>query len=116
MAASSRHSLLAAGRPAEELEWFGFRRQRRDPHGLERVLELAPFRIGERGLARLADRRSPLRVGGERAACNDRIQDAQEAGLGATMRLAVALDQPATQRDLEAEPEIAPSGGTNRFE
>ena len=50
------------------------------PTALQRLLELAAFRIGERRLARLADRRRALGVGGERRRplLHERVEDAQE--------------------------------------
>src|SRR5262245_27760604 len=67
---------------------------RRDALRLERLLELAPLRIGERALAGSADRlRARLRIA-YRLALDQGIEDAQEIRLAAVVCFTVPLDQP----------------------
>src|SRR5207237_5407237 len=68
-------------------------------HGLaEGGAERLAFRIGERGIARLADRGCLLaRVGGRRV-LDQRVGDGEKVRLAAAMRLAVALDEPRALR------------------
>src|SRR5207244_3232592 len=91
-------------RPAHELHRLRPGRQRRDAVRLQRQLELAPFRVGKRRLARLADRFDPGAVVRHRVALDERVEDPQEVALAALVRVAVALDQPAAQRNFQGEP------------
>src|SRR2546425_6722127 len=81
-------------------------RKRRDALRFQRLLELAPFGIGERGLTRFADR---FRAGGagDRVALDHGVHDAQEIAFAALVRFAVALDQARAQSDLEREARVA---------
>jgi len=76
----------------------------------ERLLELAPLGVSERGIARLADRLDARAVVLYRAALDQGVEDAQEIPLAALVGLAVALDQPAAQRNFQREARAAPGG------
>src|SRR5437660_10120166 len=74
----------------------------------ERRAERLALGVGERGLARFADRRRlRTRVGGVRV-FHQRIDDGEEVRLAAPMRLAVTLDETGALGDLEGETGIAP--------
>ena len=70
----------------------------------ERVAERLALGIGERRLARLADRgRLLARVGGGRV-LDQRVEDGEEVSLAAPVGLAVALDEARAFGDLAREP------------
>src|SRR6266571_4740984 len=103
-------------RPAHEPDRLRHGRQRRDAVAFQRLLELTPFRVGERGLARLADRLRALSRIGDRAALDQGIEDAQEIAFAALVRFAIALDQTSAQGDLEREARVALCRARDRSE
>src|SRR5688572_28357345 len=76
--------------------------------GLSELLaQRLAFRIGERRLARLADRRRLLAQVRGRRVLHQRVEDGEEVALAATVRLAVALDEPRALGDLAGERDVA---------
>src|SRR5688572_23683643 len=73
----------------------------------ERLSERLSLRIGERRLACLADRRRLLAGVRRRRILHQRIEDGEEIGLAAAVRLPVALDEARALGDLACERNIA---------
>src|SRR5688572_28050064 len=80
-------------------------------HGLVEVhAERLPLGVGQRGLARLADRRRLLaRIRGRRVV-HQRVDDGEEVAFAAPVRLALALDQSGAFGDLARQRGVAPRG------
>src|SRR5687768_15807121 len=84
-------------------------RYRLEPdHRLAEVgAERLAFRVGKRGLARLADRGRLLRRSGGGRVLDERVEDRQEVSLAAAVGLAVALDEARARRHLECQVGVA---------
>src|SRR5712692_2866222 len=85
-------------RAAHELHRLRPGWQRRDAVRLQGLLELAPFRVGKRRFACLADRLASSPIVRQGVALDERVEDPQEIVLAASVRVAVPLDQPPAQR------------------